>query len=179
MIGIKCVTDFTSRQSKIYATSFATMLSCNKDLFIRRYDDKPGSRRSAIPFKHSAICLLTMDYLANFATECSTVLLIGLAGSFLIAHRLNNSKIKTHRAQATFCNSNLLQGCAIIDSMKKVIPATSVLIPDEARAIFHGQIFDAYQWSQALFDGSNHTFEMLKRPDTVVAICIVDDEKIL
>jgi ADP-ribose pyrophosphatase len=63
--------------------------------------------------------------------------------------------------------------------MKKVIPATSVLIPDEAQAIFHGQIFDAYQWSQALFDGSNHTFEMLKRPDTVVAICIVDDEKIL
>lgn len=60
--------------------------------------------------------------------------------------------------------------------MKKVIPTNAVLIPEEALAVFHGQIFDVYQWPQTLFDGSSHTFEMLKRPDTVVAICIVDDQ---
>lgn len=60
--------------------------------------------------------------------------------------------------------------------MNKVIPEHSVLIPDEAQMVFKGQIFDVYQWSQQLFDGSSHTFEMLKRPDTVVAICIVDDQ---
>jgi ADP-ribose pyrophosphatase len=60
--------------------------------------------------------------------------------------------------------------------MKKIIPEHSVLIPDEAEAVFKGQIFDVYQWPQALFDGTSHTFEMLKRPDTVVAICIVDNQ---
>jgi ADP-ribose pyrophosphatase len=60
--------------------------------------------------------------------------------------------------------------------MKKIIPKRSVLIPDDAEAVFHGNIFDVYQWPQALFDGSSHVFEMLKRPDTVVAICIVDGQ---
>lgn len=61
-------------------------------------------------------------------------------------------------------------------SMKKIIPVGAVLIPDEASLVFHGQIFDVYQWPQTLFDGSQHTFEMLKRPDTVVAICVVEDK---
>jgi ADP-ribose pyrophosphatase len=60
--------------------------------------------------------------------------------------------------------------------MKKVIPKDSVLLPDEARRMFKGMIFDTYQWPQKLFDGSEHTFEMLKRADTVTAICIVDDK---
>ncbi len=60
--------------------------------------------------------------------------------------------------------------------MKKVIPADAVLIPDQAQRVFQGMIFDTYQWPQALFDGSEHIFEMLKRPDTVTAICIVDDK---
>lgn len=60
--------------------------------------------------------------------------------------------------------------------MKKVIPTDSVLIPDEATKVFQGQIFDVYQWPQEMFDGSEHTFEMLKRADTVTAICIVDDQ---
>lgn len=60
--------------------------------------------------------------------------------------------------------------------MKKVIPTASVLIPDTAQAVFHGQIFDVYHWPQKLFDGSSATFEMLKRPDTVVVICVVDDQ---
>lgn len=58
--------------------------------------------------------------------------------------------------------------------MKKVIPKDSVLVPDGAERAFKGMIFDVYQWPQKLFDGSEHRFEMLKRPDTVNAICVVD-----
>ncbi len=58
--------------------------------------------------------------------------------------------------------------------MKKVIPKDAVLVPDEAELKFQGMIFDVYQWPQTLFDGSQHTFEMLKRTDTANAICIVD-----
>jgi ADP-ribose pyrophosphatase len=60
--------------------------------------------------------------------------------------------------------------------MKKIIPEDAVLIPDEAKRRFKGMIFDVYQWPQELFDGSEHTFEMLKRPDTVTAICVVEDK---
>lgn len=58
--------------------------------------------------------------------------------------------------------------------MKKVIPKDSVLVPDGAELAFKGMIFDVYQWPQKLFDGSEHRFEMLKRPDTVNVICVVD-----
>lgn len=61
-------------------------------------------------------------------------------------------------------------------NMKKVIPDHASLIPDNAQKVFTGQIFDVYQWPQELFDGTSHTFEMLKRPDTVVAICLVDNK---
>jgi len=60
--------------------------------------------------------------------------------------------------------------------MKKIIPEDSVLLPDQAERMFEGKIFDVYQWPQQLFDGSSHTFEMLKRPDTVTAICAVENK---
>jgi 8-oxo-dGTP pyrophosphatase MutT (NUDIX family) len=63
--------------------------------------------------------------------------------------------------------------------MKKVIPEDSVLIPDQAERVFKGQIFDVYQWPQPFFDGSMGTFEMLKRPDTVSVIGLVEGDKIL
>ncbi|HMH31318.1 MAG TPA: NUDIX hydrolase [Methylomirabilota bacterium] len=59
--------------------------------------------------------------------------------------------------------------------MQKIIPEDSVLIPDEAKLVFQGEIFDVYQWPQEMFDGSSATFEMLKRCDTAVAICVVED----
>ncbi|OGL35075.1 hypothetical protein A3F65_01910 [Candidatus Saccharibacteria bacterium RIFCSPHIGHO2_12_FULL_47_16b] len=59
--------------------------------------------------------------------------------------------------------------------MKKTAPKDAVLIPKQAKQVFAGQIFDVYQWPQKMFDGSSATFEMLKRPDTVIAICIVED----
>lgn len=58
--------------------------------------------------------------------------------------------------------------------MKKVIPDDAVLVPDGAERAFKGMIFDVYQWQQKLFDGSEHRFEMLKRPDTVNVICVAD-----
>lgn len=60
--------------------------------------------------------------------------------------------------------------------MKKIIPPDCVLVPDDAKLAFKGMIFDVYQWPQELYDGTMHTFEMLKRTDTVNAICIVDDQ---
>lgn len=58
--------------------------------------------------------------------------------------------------------------------MRKVIPKDAILIPDQARRVFNGVIYDVYQWEQPNFDDSVAIFEMLKRPDTVDAICIVD-----
>lgn len=58
--------------------------------------------------------------------------------------------------------------------MKKIIPNDSVLVPDNAVRAFKGMIFDVYQWPQKLYDGSEHTFEMLKRVDTVSVVCVVD-----
>jgi len=63
--------------------------------------------------------------------------------------------------------------------MKKVIPVDAVLVPDQAQRAFQGMIFDVYQWPQQLFDGSEHTFEMLKRPDTVSVICVVDGKLVI
>jgi len=62
--------------------------------------------------------------------------------------------------------------------MKKVLPATYSLIPDNAERVFKGVIFDVYQWPQKMFDGNTQTFEMLRRPDTV-QILVVRDKQIL
>ena len=63
--------------------------------------------------------------------------------------------------------------------MKKVIPKNAVLIPNNAKKVFKGELFDVYQWPQDMFDGSTSTFEMLKRPDTVLVIGVVDNKIIM
>lgn len=60
--------------------------------------------------------------------------------------------------------------------MKKLVPEDAVLIPESAERVFKGQIYDVYHWPQKMFDGSTETFEMLRRPDTVIVICIVDNK---
>lgn len=62
--------------------------------------------------------------------------------------------------------------------MARIVPDTAALIPEQATRVFKGEIFDVYQWPQQLFDGSTATFERLKRPDTVIVICIKDDKLI-
>ena len=52
-------------------------------------------------------------------------------------------------------------------------------LPNKAKRVFKGVIFDVYQWPQKMFDGSVATFEALKRPDAVRVIAIQDNEIIL
>lgn len=60
--------------------------------------------------------------------------------------------------------------------MKKLVPNDAVLIPKSAKLMFEGVIYDVYQWQQRQFDNSYKTFEMLRRADTVIAICIVNNK---
>lgn len=47
-------------------------------------------------------------------------------------------------------------------------------IPPQAKRVFKGIIFDVYHWQQKMFDGSEETFEMLKRVNTIEVISIKD-----
>lgn len=58
---------------------------------------------------------------------------------------------------------------------ERTLPPDAHLIPSEAACVFHGEIFDVYQWKQRLFDGGFATFEMLRRPDTVAVIALDGD----
>ncbi len=49
-------------------------------------------------------------------------------------------------------------------------------LPESAKRVFQGIIFDVYQWPQKMFDGSEATFEMLKRPNTVTVIATQGDK---
>lgn len=58
-------------------------------------------------------------------------------------------------------------------------PISKQPIPPQAKRVFKGQIFDVYQWSQEMYDGTTQTFEKLVRPDTVVVFPILEDGTIL
>lgn len=60
--------------------------------------------------------------------------------------------------------------------MQKLVPNDAILIPDNAKRVFNGVVFDVFQWQQEQFDDSLRTFEMLKRADSVTALAIVDDK---
>lgn len=62
---------------------------------------------------------------------------------------------------------------------ERQLPPSAHLVPAQAHRVFQGQIFDVYQWPQPLFDGTTATFEMLKRPDTVVIIGLDDDDTVI
>ncbi|MFH1838400.1 MAG: NUDIX hydrolase [Candidatus Kuenenbacteria bacterium] len=63
--------------------------------------------------------------------------------------------------------------------MKINRPKSKQPIPDNAKKVFSGVLFDVYQWEQELFDGTKTLFEKLKRPDTVVVFPVLDDGKII
>lgn len=63
--------------------------------------------------------------------------------------------------------------------MKLEKPKSKQPIPDNAKKVFKGVIFDVYQWEQDMYDGSKATFEKLKRPDTVIVFPVLPDGKIL
>lgn len=58
-------------------------------------------------------------------------------------------------------------------------PKSKQPIPENAKKVFKGVIFDAYQWEQEMYDGTKEVFEKLKRPDTVVVFAVLPDGKII
>ena len=50
----------------------------------------------------------------------------------------------------------------------------SANLPPTAKRVFHGEIFDVYQWPQKMFDGRTATFERLVRRPTVDVIALMD-----
>lgn len=52
-------------------------------------------------------------------------------------------------------------------------------IPEQAKLVFKGVLFDVFQWEQELFDGSYATFEKLRRKNSAVIIPCLPDGKFL
>ncbi|MBD3363571.1 NUDIX domain-containing protein [Candidatus Dojkabacteria bacterium] len=58
-------------------------------------------------------------------------------------------------------------------------PKSKQPIPEHAKKVFEGVIFDVYQWEQEQFDGSKATFEKLKRPDTADVIAVTEQKEVV
>lgn len=52
-------------------------------------------------------------------------------------------------------------------------------LPENAKLVFKGVIYDVYQWEQEMFDGKMAIFERIVRRDTASAIATVGDKIIL
>lgn len=58
-------------------------------------------------------------------------------------------------------------------------PKSKQPLPENAKLVFKGVMFDTYQWEVEGYDGKKRTFEKLKRPDTVMVIPVTEDGKII
>ncbi len=58
-------------------------------------------------------------------------------------------------------------------------PKSEQPLPEHAKRVYKGVVFDVYQWEQEMYDGTKKTFEKLKRPDRVVVFPVLPDGKIL
>jgi len=63
--------------------------------------------------------------------------------------------------------------------MRTIVPRGARLIPEHARRVFTGIMYDVYHWPQKMYDGKEATFEMLKRVDSVKVVAIKDDKLVL
>ncbi len=52
-------------------------------------------------------------------------------------------------------------------------------LPENAKMVFKGELFEVWQWEQKMYDGSTHIFERLKRTDTVQIIATIGEKIIL
>lgn len=52
-------------------------------------------------------------------------------------------------------------------------------IPQNAKCVFKGILFDVYQWQQEMFDGTQNTFEAVRRNNSVQIIAINDKKQII
>jgi len=58
------------------------------------------------------------------------------------------------------------------------LPQGAHVVPPHATKVFQGVIFDVYHYEQEQFDGTVKTFEMLKRPDTVIVLPVKENGKL-
>ena len=58
-------------------------------------------------------------------------------------------------------------------------PKSRQPIPDNAKRVFKGVIFDVYQWEQEMYDGARTIFEKIKRSDTVIVFPVLPNGKII
>ncbi len=49
-------------------------------------------------------------------------------------------------------------------------------LPENAKRVFKGKIFEVWQWEQKLYDGSSGIFERVKRPNTAQVIATSGDK---
>ncbi len=63
--------------------------------------------------------------------------------------------------------------------MKIERPVSKQPLPEDAKLVFKGVMFDTYQWEVEGYDGNKKIFEKLKRPDTAVIIPVTDDGNII
>jgi len=58
--------------------------------------------------------------------------------------------------------------------MKIDRPTSKQPLPENAKLVFKGVVFDTYQWEIDGYDGSKKTFKKLKRPDTAMIIPVAE-----
>ena len=58
-------------------------------------------------------------------------------------------------------------------------PKSKQPLPESAKLVFKGIMFDTYQWEVDGYDGKKRIFEKLKRPDTAMIIPVTEDGKII
>lgn len=63
--------------------------------------------------------------------------------------------------------------------MKIERPVSKQPLPENAKKVFTGKLFDVYQWEVEDFNGNKKTFEKVKRPDTAVVIPVTPEGKII
>lgn len=63
--------------------------------------------------------------------------------------------------------------------MRTYLPKDAKMIPKNAKEVYHGKIFQVYEWPQTMFDGRTETFEMIRRDDTVVIYAVIGDKIIV
>ncbi len=58
-------------------------------------------------------------------------------------------------------------------------PISKQPLPENAKCVFRGILFDVYQWEVVGYDGKPRIFEKLKRPDTVMIIPVTEEGQII
>lgn len=63
--------------------------------------------------------------------------------------------------------------------MKKIVPIDAILIPDNAKQVFSGVMYNVHQWEQEMFDGSLATFEMVHTTDIIKVLVVVEEKLVI